>query len=107
MPDQLIPESVIKIGQNMQSELQACPTTPRYLERKSQLYDYICDQFIDRKAIYYAVFLLEEARRDSKTGMVRFSENVEKLPEFPRPDTRGEFSVITNDNWRKGDDLKI
>lgn len=89
------------------SELQACPTKTRYWDRKDELYDYICDQFINRKAIYYAVFLLEEARRNDKTGMVRFSAKVERLPDFPRPKQRGEFGVLTNNNWRKGDDLRI
>lgn len=89
------------------SELQACPSMARYLDRKDELYDYICREFIDRKAIYYAVFLLEEARRDSKTGMVRFSEKVKRLPEFPRPKQRGELTVMINKNWRQGDDLKI
>ena len=89
------------------SELQACSNMSRYASRKAELYDYICCEFIDRKAIYYAVFLLEEARRDNKTGMVRFSEKVKRLPEFPRPEARGDFSVLINKNWRQGDDLKI
>lgn len=89
------------------SELQACPTMTHYQTRKAELYDYIRHRFIERKAIYYAIFLLEEARRDEKSGIVRFSDKVKRLPDFPRPKQRTKFKILTNKNWHRGDDLKI
>ena len=88
------------------SELQTCSDMSAYLDKKTRLCDFMWREFIDHKATFYGLILVEEARRD-RSGIVTYSHRIKSPPTPPRPEKRGAFKVYSNEKWRVGDDLKL